>query len=112
VYAAQVGPVDGVRLLAPETVARFRAPQVEGPDLVILLPTRFGLGFALPPMLSLEAPASCFGHPGAGGSLAFADPDARIGFGYAMNQMQLGLTGDARAANLVRVLYESLRTPR
>ncbi|HVN40023.1 MAG TPA: serine hydrolase domain-containing protein [Myxococcota bacterium] len=112
VYASLVGPVDGVRLLSPETVARFRAPQVDGPDLVILVPTRFGLGFALPPMLSPEAPASCFGHPGAGGSLAFADPDSRIGFGYAMNQMQLGLTGDARAASLVRAIYASLRRPR
>jgi CubicO group peptidase (beta-lactamase class C family) len=108
-YAAQVGIVDGVRLLAPETIERFRAVQVEGPDLVILMPTRFGLGFALPPMLSPECPERCFGHPGAGGSLAFADPEARIGFGYAMNQMQLGLTGDARAASLVRALYECLR---
>ena len=111
-YAALVGPVDGVRLLAPETVERFRAPQVEGPDLVILMPTRFGLGFALPPMLSPECPEACFGHPGAGGSLAFADPEARIGFGYAMNQMQLGLTGDARAASLVRAVYDSLARPR
>ena len=108
-YAAQVGFVDGVRVLAPATLERFRAVQVDGPDLVILVPTRFGLGFALPPMLSPECPEGCFGHPGAGGSLAFADPGARIGFGYAMSQMQLGLTGDARAASLVRALYDSLR---
>ena len=109
VYAAQVGPVDGARLLAPATVERFRAVQVDGPDLVILVPTRFGLGFALPPMLSPECPEGCFGHPGAGGSLAFADPQNRIGFGYAMNQMQMGLTADARAGGLVRALYDSLR---
>ena len=108
-YAAQVGAVAGVRLLAPATVLRFRAVQVDGPDLVISIPTRFGLGFALPPMLSPECPEGCYGHPGAGGSLAFADPAARVGFGYAMNQMQFGLTGDARAAGLVRALYDSLR---
>jgi CubicO group peptidase (beta-lactamase class C family) len=76
------------------------------------VPTRFGLGFALPPMLSPECPDACFGHPGAGGSLAFADPEARLGFGYAMNQMQLGLTGDARAASLVRATYAALTRPR
>ena len=111
-YAALVGPVDDVRLLAPETVERFRAEQVVGPDRVLLVPSRFGLGFALPPMLSTECPDACFGHPGAGGSLAFADPEARIGFGYAMNQMHFGLTGDARAASLVRAVYTSLGRPR
>jgi len=34
-----------------------------------------------------------FGHPGAGGSLALADPEAGIAFGYVMNQMKLGTTG-------------------
>jgi CubicO group peptidase (beta-lactamase class C family) len=109
-YAALVGRVDGVRLLAPETVERFRAPQVDGPDAVILVPTRFATGFALPPMLCPTCPSACFGHPGAGGSLAFADPGAQLGFGYAMNQMQLGLTSDARAASLVRAVYASLRS--
>ncbi len=47
-------------------------------------------------------------HADAGGSLGFADPDAGIGFGYVMNQMQLGLTGDARAASLVEAVYASL----
>jgi CubicO group peptidase (beta-lactamase class C family) len=107
-YAALVGEVDGRRLLEPATIARARAPRSEGPDAVIHVPTRFGLGFMLPPSLSAACPPSCFGHPGAGGSLGFADPEARIGFGYVMNQMQLGLTGDARAASLVESVYESL----
>ena len=28
-----------------------------------------------------------FGHPGAGGSIGFADPDTGISFGYVMNKM-------------------------
>ncbi len=108
IYAALVGDVDGVRLLTPETVAAARVERSEGPDAVLLLPTRFGTGFMLPPMVSPAAGPAAFGHPGAGGSLGFADPDAEIGFGYVMNQMNLGLTGDPRATGLVEAVYASL----
>jgi CubicO group peptidase (beta-lactamase class C family) len=107
-YAALVGGVDGVRLLAPKTVEDVTRIQVEGPDAVIQMPTRFGLGFMLPPTLGLACPPHSFGHPGAGGSLGFADPQRHLGFGYVMNQMQLGLTGDARATSLVEAVYTSL----
>jgi CubicO group peptidase (beta-lactamase class C family) len=108
VYAALVGPVGGVRLLQPATVLHFRKLQVDGPDAVLMLPTRFGTGFALPPMLGADCPPACFGHPGAGGSLAFADPEQRLGFAYAMNQLHFGMAQDPRAARLVRALYASL----
>jgi CubicO group peptidase (beta-lactamase class C family) len=49
-----------------------------------------------------------FGHAGAGGSLAFADSEAGLAFGYVMNQMQLGMTGDQRTATLVAATYSSL----
>jgi CubicO group peptidase (beta-lactamase class C family) len=107
-YAALIGDVDGIRLLGEQTVATASAVQVDGPDRVILMPTRFASGFALPPMLSLDAPDTAFGHPGAGGSLAFADPASGLAFGYAMNQMQLGLAGDPRAERLVSAAYACL----
>jgi CubicO group peptidase (beta-lactamase class C family) len=107
-YAALAGEVDGVRLLSPETVALACTPQVDGPDAVIAIPTRFGLGFMLPPALSLAAAPTAFGHPGAGGSLGFADPEAELGFGYVMNQMQLGTTGDPRSRALVEAVYAAL----
>ncbi len=103
-YAALVGEVDRVRLLRPETLARAIRPEVEGPDRVIQLPTRFGLGFMLPPALCPGSAPTAFGHAGAGGSLGFGDPAAELGFGYVMNQMQLGLAGDERAASLVAAL--------
>ncbi len=107
-YASLIGEVDGVRLLSPETLAAAVAPQVEGPDRVILMPTRFASGFALPPMLSLDAPDTAFGHPGAGGSLGLADPAAGLAFGYVMNQMQLGIAGDPRSERLVSAAYASI----
>jgi CubicO group peptidase (beta-lactamase class C family) len=42
-----------------------------------------------------------FGHPGAGGSLGFADPESGVGFGYVMNQMQTNLAADPRPAALI-----------
>jgi CubicO group peptidase (beta-lactamase class C family) len=107
-YAATLGPIAGVRLLAPATIERAAREEVSGGDAVIFLPTRFGLGFMLPPTLSPACPEGSFGHPGAGGSLAFADPAAGIAFGYVMNQMQMGLVGDPRAAALVAATYAAL----
>ncbi len=107
-YAALAGEVDGIRLLREETVARARAIESDGPDAVLFLPTRFGLGFMLPPALSRATPPTAFGHPGAGGSLAFADPEAQIGFAYVMNRMVLDGTSDRRAETLVAALYEAL----
>jgi CubicO group peptidase (beta-lactamase class C family) len=111
-YAALIGEVEGVRLLSPAALAAATASQVNGPDRVILMPTHFASGFALPPMLGPACPDTAFGHPGAGGSLAFADPASGLAFGYAMNQMQLGLTGDSRSERLVSAAYAGLATAR
>lgn len=100
-YGATVAEVDGVRLLTPETVEVVREPRVAGPDACLVDPTGFALGYMphndFNPMLG---PGS-FGHPGAGGSLAFADPESAIGFGYVMNQMQTSLSADPRPASLI-----------
>ncbi|MEW6269803.1 MAG: serine hydrolase domain-containing protein [Thermodesulfobacteriota bacterium] len=107
-YAATIGQVDGVRLLREDTVARACEVQSDGPDAVLYLPTRFGLGFMLPPALAPSAPPSAFGHPGAGGSLAFADPASGIAFGYVMNRMRLDPGNDRRADALVAGVYRAL----
>lgn len=107
-YAATLGEVDGVRVLAPETVARAREPHSEGPDKVIVRPMRYALGFVLPPALAPGCGEASFGHPGAGGSLAFADPEADVSLGYAMNRMQFDVRGDPRSQGLVTALYDCL----
>ena len=107
-YASLVGRVDGVRTLGADTVDAACVVQSEGPDAVLFLPTRFGLGFMLPPALCPSAGPSSFGHPGAGGSLAFADRAHEIGFAYVMNRMSLATAGDPRADALVAAVYRAL----
>lgn len=46
-YASLIGEVDGVRLFTPETVESARAEQSAGPDRVLVVNTRFGLGYML-----------------------------------------------------------------
>ena len=103
------GELDGVRVLSPAAIERATREQASGPDQVLMkMPMRFGLGFFLTQKLIPLGPnPRSFGHPGAGGSIAFADPDARLGFAYVMNQMQQGLTGDARGFGLIHALYQA-----
>ena len=49
-----------------------------------------------------------FGCPGAEGLIGFADPGARVGFAYVMNQMQAGMPTDSGALRLLDALYASL----
>ena len=49
-----------------------------------------------------------FGHPGAGGSIGFADPRERMSFGYVMNKMGLGFAINPRGQSLVDAVYISL----
>jgi CubicO group peptidase (beta-lactamase class C family) len=49
-----------------------------------------------------------FGHLGFGGSIGFADPRARLSFGYAMNKMGGGLALNPRGQSLIDAVYQSL----
>jgi CubicO group peptidase (beta-lactamase class C family) len=98
----------GPEALAAETLDQAIEEASAGPDLVLHRPSRFGLGFQL---TQAERPLGpnprAFGHFGVGGSLGFADPDARVAFAYAMNR------GGPRWQNprnrvLIDALYESL----
>ena len=84
----------------------------EGPDPVLLTNTRFGPGFMLQQPGSIEAEfgpgPKAFGHPGAGGALAFADPDQELGFAFSMNKMGPYVLIDPRPRELIDALYRSL----
>ena len=102
------GELDGVHVLSPEIIARATEQQVYGDDIVLQRPTRFGLGFQL---TMAERPLGpnprVFGHFGAGGSLGFADPDARVAFGYAMNQGRAGWQ-HKHVRHLIDLVYAAL----
>ncbi|MFE0022803.1 serine hydrolase domain-containing protein [Amycolatopsis sp. NPDC059021] len=115
-YAATVGDVDGVRLLDPATVAAATAVQTDrtrmyglppGLDIPADRSFTMSLGFmragTVMPMLG---PGS-FGHPGSGGSVAFADPDAGVGFCYVTNLWYFP-PDDPRAASLVEAVRSCL----
>ena len=81
------GAVDGVRLLDPATIEEATREASSGPDVILGRPSRFGLGFQLTqPERPLGTSPPAFGHFGAGGALGFADPDARLAFGYVANR--------------------------
>lgn len=108
-YAACVSEVDGIRLLGDDTVARACATESEGPDRVLVMPTHYGLGFWLPTSWSSLLGPTSFGHPGAGGSLGFADRESRVGFGYVMNQLNTaGMGGDPRKRRLIDAVRGTL----
>ena len=88
---ARGGELDGVRILSREAIERARIEQSHGEDAVLVgLPSRFGLGFMLDlPEYRIAPNGNIFGHPGAGGSIGFADPESGIGFGYVMNKMNI-----------------------
>ncbi|MER8015539.1 serine hydrolase domain-containing protein [Streptomyces griseoluteus] len=109
VYASLIGEVDGgTRLFTPKTAELARAEASAGPDRVLVVGTRFGLGFMLHGPASPLLSPTAFGHPGRGGALAFADPASGIAFGYVTNGFQGGVTADPRAQALVRAVRGSL----
>lgn len=99
-------------LLSRESIDRARTVQRHGDDNVIpMLPTKFGLGFQIGTEAEPIGPnPRAFGHSGMGGSFGFADPEAGLGFGYAMNRMENGLfLIGPRATALMNATFASLR---
>jgi CubicO group peptidase (beta-lactamase class C family) len=102
------GTANGVTLLSEEGVARIFDVQYEGPDLILPLPLKLGMGYGLPgEMLPVPNPRTCF-WGGWGGSLAIIDVDAQMSFSYVMNKMGEGTTGDLRGAGLLLAAYGAM----
>ena len=100
---------DGERILKRATIAAMTVEEWGmSEDLVLGRPMRRGRGINLNTDGQYGPNPGAFGHNGAGGSIGFADPERRLGVGYAMNQMQPGIEADTRGSRLVRAVFECL----
>jgi CubicO group peptidase (beta-lactamase class C family) len=129
---ANDGKADGQTFFSGPTLEWMTKTLSDGVDRVFQIPTAFSAGFmkdatklqgtavSSPPNLregrignrpSLVTPPlfgpsrTCFGHPGAGGSHAFADPENKIAFAYVMNQMGQSLLPNEKSLRLVDAIY-------
>jgi CubicO group peptidase (beta-lactamase class C family) len=112
------GAVDGIRLLDEVTLAEAaRVVSATQIDATLSVPTRWALGF-MKSMDNRHLPGGvedsalltedAFGHAGMGGSVGFADPVARLSFGYSMNKQGAGLGINRRGQALVDAVYRTL----
>jgi CubicO group peptidase (beta-lactamase class C family) len=106
---ANGGEMDGQRFFSEQTLALMTTTIVDGEDRVFEIPTAFSAGFmkdARDSHRKIFGPsARSFGHPGAGGSHAFANPDTGIAFAYVMNQMEQTLLANEKSLRLVDAIY-------
>jgi CubicO group peptidase (beta-lactamase class C family) len=107
---ANGGGLGGKSFFSNKTIAQMTTTLTAGMDRVFLLPTAFSAGFMKdPPDVNrrLFGPSPlAFGHPGAGGSHAFADPENNLSFAYVMNQMEQKILPNEKSLRLVETLYE------
>ncbi|MFT4009271.1 MAG: serine hydrolase domain-containing protein [Nocardioidaceae bacterium] len=104
------GEVDGVRLLSPETIELIFNEQADGVDLVLGVPLRFGIGFALPKLDTLPylpEEKTCF-WGGWGGSLTAMFLDRGLTVSYVMNKMEPGIIGSEDTEAYVREILSVL----
>jgi CubicO group peptidase (beta-lactamase class C family) len=105
IYAALLEPG---RLLSPDLLSEATRVQSEGWCPVLAEDSRFGLGFKPTVAHRPFGPnPNSFGHFGTGGAVGFADPDADVAFGYAMNHV-IPRWQSTRNRSLIDAVYRCL----
>ncbi len=104
---------DSALKLGPETTLVLsqpaQAPAAGFYDEVLCVQVALSLGFLKSSSVySFGSSHKAFGCRGAGGSFCFADPDAQVGFAYAMNRMGYTAFDDPREKALRDALYQCL----
>jgi CubicO group peptidase (beta-lactamase class C family) len=104
---ANGGVAMGRRFMSEHGCRRALDLQIAGRDLILDMPLRFGMGFALGDGLMPNPNTLYWG--GLGGSLAIIDLDARTTFCYVMNKMS-GTVADLRGLGLAMAMWEAMGT--
>jgi CubicO group peptidase (beta-lactamase class C family) len=106
---ANGGEAGGHRFFREATLAWMKETLTDGIDRVFGIPTAFSAGFMKDSQATsrrIFGPSpEAFGHPGAGGSHAFADPENALSFAYVMNQMEQTVLPNSKSLRLVEALY-------
>lgn len=95
------------RLLDSALLSEMTREHSQGEDRTLLARTRFGLGCWLDQPIenaTFGMGPHCFGHPGAGGCLGFADPERELSFGFVTNTLGPYVLMDPRAQRLARIV--------
>jgi CubicO group peptidase (beta-lactamase class C family) len=109
---ANDGELDGQTFFSAKTIESMTTTLSDGIDHVFQIPTAFSAGFMKDSRDAARRmfgpPATSFGHPGAGGAHAFADPENKIAFAYVMNQMEQSVLPNEKSLRLVDAIYDLL----
>jgi CubicO group peptidase (beta-lactamase class C family) len=108
---ANSGTIDGVRLVSSDRVRSMYRLVTDGLDIVLDMSRRKGIGFMLGGVERSVTGGrkSVFGHAGAGGSIALADPEVGLGMAVTLNKMvrELDVT-KSRAADICNLIRDEL----
>ena len=100
------------KLLDEALLAELTREHAVGEDRTLLTCTRFGLGCMLDQPNVVNATyglgPQAFGHPGAGGSIGFADPERELAFGFVVNTLGPYVLMDPRAQRLAHLAGDCL----
>jgi CubicO group peptidase (beta-lactamase class C family) len=105
---ANGGVAKGRRFLSEAGVRKALELQIEGQDLILGMPARYGMGFGLGGgVMPFPSPNTVY-WGGYGGSIILIDMDARTTIAYAMNKMGATTTGDMRGLSLAMATWTAL----
>jgi CubicO group peptidase (beta-lactamase class C family) len=115
---ANGGELDGVRIIGADTLAKANTILIAEVDRVLMAPIRKGIGFFMggpgphPDGRMVTGPTggreTAFGHPGAGGSIGFADPEVGLSIGVTINQMAYPLPGEGTTVEICNLIRAEL----
>jgi CubicO group peptidase (beta-lactamase class C family) len=112
---ANAGRMENRQFFSEKTLAWMATTLTDGTDRLFQIPTAFSAGFMKDSKQSvrkifgrstqLPVRLGPFGHPGAGGSSGFADPENKISFAYVMNQMEQSVLPNEKSLRLIDAVY-------